>query len=137
MLLMGALLAGCTGPGNGGAEASCAAPAVAVSPFLVEDGGTVRVSGRYFMDGCADTGDSPPVHPLRDLAVTLTPAGGQPREIGRVDAAGEFAMFDVPLLIPVGTAPGQATVSVGTAAPVPVTVRSASRAGTAGRADGG
>lgn len=124
LVVVGGVLAGCSsaGCGDDGGAASCVAPEVTVSPQSADLGGTVQVSGRYFLDGCADTNCSPPAHPLTDIRVTLTPEGAGAREIGRVDAAGELGTFDVPLRIPVDLPTGPATVTVGSAAPFRVTV---------------
>ena len=127
------VLSGCVSAEDCDAEGSsnsCAAPEVTVTQPAVAPGDTVRVDGRFFTEGCNDTGgsDCPPSPVRRDLPVVLTPAGGRPVELTRVDATGELGEVRVTVTLRAELAAGRAVLSVGDAPPVPVrVVRAAGR----------
>jgi hypothetical protein len=121
-----------------GAVAGCVGPVLAVGPVVdpadAEDlpasqaalplGEAVTVSGRWFHEGCDDTGQgsgcTAPVpseeSPLRDVDLVLE-QGGSSWELGTADAASREEQYAVTwqVRVPDGAQPGSATLRAGTA----------------------
>jgi len=113
------LLAGC-GPGPTSA-ASCAGPTASVSPRTAAAGDEVRVAGRYFTDGCRDTGQGGRDAAEQDVPVVLE-QGGATWRLGSADATPDGFDLRVTVTVPAGVRPGPAHVRVGGARPVRVTL---------------
>lgn len=59
-----------------------------MSPSVAGPGTTVLVIGRYFVDGCNDTGGPPPP-PLRDVELVVR-VGDAEKAVGRIDVADDY-----------------------------------------------
>ena len=109
---------GCGGASSG--SASCAPPQVEASPASVSPGSTVLVTGRYFVDGCDDQGRGEVTPALRDQPVVWS-QGDTSVPVDRVDAdaRGELS---VQIRVPATATAGPASLTVGTAVPIPLVV---------------
>lgn len=107
---------------TGPASAVCAAPEVTVAPATAAPGSEVDVAGRYFVDGCNDTGDVPDPPASTGIRVVVDQAGESWR-LATVDANDddEHTVW-VRVRLPEALAPGPATLRVERAVPVPLTV---------------
>jgi hypothetical protein len=103
-----------------GGSASCAAPYVETSPRQAQPGQILTVVGRYYLDGCYDTGESRETEPLDDLLVTFT-QGTETTEYGRYDADPDGTV-QTTIAVPAQAEPGLAEVTLGTGSPALVLV---------------
>jgi hypothetical protein len=129
LVLLGAALALVPLPGTPKAAASCAGPRVDLSPgppFVA--GQAIALHGRYFVDGCNDTGGGSsvlgcttterpePVPPMRDIEIAVV-QGGDRTHLATVDASGPddgLGVFRTTVRLPRTLHPGPAVLHVGT-----------------------
>lgn len=117
------------------APVSCAGPVLTVAQTSVRAGEEIRVSGQYFVDGCADVADQcGPLEeetpltavPLTIFSGTVSGAERSGKEAGtvlaRLDATGESGQIDASVTIPRSVTAGKATLQLGDAEPVVITV---------------
>ena len=109
LLLLAGLqgLTGCAGSSGGGA---CASPEISSSASKVKPGGTVQVTGVYFVDGCQSELNAPLPPPLRQQPIEFT-QGGRSTTLGRVDS--EDGTIEVSVIVPKDAEPGPADLQVG------------------------
>ena len=97
------------------AEASCVAPALRLKPARVARGGVLTITGQNLGDDCLDTGTLPPGvgalgQPLTGLVIVIDQADLE-FVVATGSADSDYA-FRVEVVVPVGLAPGDATVQL-------------------------
>jgi hypothetical protein len=93
------------------AEAICLGPSLSVTATSAVPGGTMKVIGELFTDGCHDViinGYRPPTLPAKNVRFFLV-QGDRTVQIGAADADKDFKI-SVTLTIPVNTELGEATI---------------------------
>lgn len=123
LLAVALAVPGCAGgePPGGAAEPACAAPLAQVAEPAVAPSGPLRVTAEYLVDACYDQGEGLLAEPLTGQAVVWR-QGSEEVELAVVDAEGPSGRVEVTVTVPADARPGAATVTVGRAAPVEVTV---------------
>lgn len=114
-------LSGCSF--SSGGAASCAAPSASVQPTTLTAGGTFALDGDLFHSDCFDTGQDGIEPPLADIPVMLM-SSGSPTDgmlLGKIDAD-DSQKVHATLSVPTGFPLGPATLKVGDAAPIDVTI---------------
>ena len=93
------------------ASASCAAPEIEVSPESGAPSSSIHVTGKYFADGCNDTGPASqaPAPPQKGIHVSLR-QGDAEFELGVVDAGPDYT-FTLDAEVPSDASPGDAQIS--------------------------
>ncbi|WP_061964554.1 hypothetical protein [Demequina aurantiaca] len=110
------VLAGCSENGGGpteiqgGAEAACAAPEVAVTPNPVVVGEAATLDATNLEATCNDQGEGPAA-PAADVTVSLEAVDGSwgPSDVAMLDAAEDFTA-SATFLLPSDTVPGWVNV---------------------------
>lgn len=127
--LLGAALVLAPVPGTPEAAASCAGPRIDVfsrPPFVA--GQAIGLRGRYFVDGCNDTGGGSsvlgctssdqrePVPPMRDIDIAVVQDGHR-THLATVNAGGPggLGIFHTTVRLPRTLHPGSAVLRAGTA----------------------
>ena len=96
-------------------EASCVAPAFKFKPARVARGGVLTITGQHFGDDCLDTGTLPPGvgplgQPLTGIVIVIDQADLE-FVVATGSADSDYA-FKVEVIVPLGLAPGDATVQL-------------------------
>jgi len=116
LLVVAPLLYACAGSTS---SSSCEAPNITVSPSTVRVGESVKITGRFFTDGCDDMGKGEQIRPLQDQDVVFS-QGGKSTTLTQVDSPdGTIA---VTVTIPASAVTGEAELQVGGSIPASVTV---------------
>lgn len=98
-----------------GVSASCAAPQLRLvgagrtEPPVVTAGSEVTLAGRYYVDGCNDTGQHTASQPLTVTLLLLR--GDSVAQLGKVQAHGELGTFRTTVRIPTDFPAGKARVT--------------------------
>ncbi|PYG01789.1 hypothetical protein SAMN05216184_101253 [Georgenia satyanarayanai] len=109
---------------------ACEAPGLRVDPGSVARGEELRLSGKAFLDGCADSCvvDEDTGHqscgaasPHRGITVELVPDDGRPVLLARVDADDDGA-FVVEVTVPADAPEGRASITTDVVSTEPVEV---------------
>ena len=97
------------------AMASCVAPTVTFKPARIARGSVVTITGKYFGDGCSDSGTVPqglgPLgNPMSGLAIVIDQ--GSNEFLMATGSAGSDYAFQVDVVVPNGLEPGDASIIV-------------------------
>ena len=106
-----ALLCGLLHLGSAPVGAACLGPSIEYESGAVRRGGTVTVTGSGFGDNCYDTGPPPAGEgylgkPLTEIEVVLVQSDRQ--TVVARGAADEGYAFEIDVVVPVGSFPGEA-----------------------------
>lgn len=114
------------GNSSGDSSASCVAAMLEVSPTTLTAGDPVEVHGKYFMNGCADVveqdSSTEKSQPMKAVPLTVSDAAGTAHEFDPLDATGEIGQIDASITLPKNMKAGEATFTLGDAAPVTVSI---------------
>lgn len=127
LLLCVPVLAACSTPGSGPPTATltaggsdCELPVLTVTPAEVAPGEKVKLSGKWFVYGCAG---QPGQEPRVDMGASFIDGAGTGEPIGLVDATGSDGVVDAEVTIPANAVDGPGRIILGPSGPVQVTVK--------------
>ncbi|MFN8075319.1 MAG: hypothetical protein U0Q15_07870 [Kineosporiaceae bacterium] len=120
-------LSACSDPGTrppetpitaGGSD--CELPELNADPTTVAPGAQVRLTGKWFVIGCAG---QPGLEPKVSMGASLIDSAGTGHTLGAVDAEGSDGTIDLTVTIPADVPEGQSRIIVGPSGPVQVMVK--------------